>query len=160
VSEIAWGEIWTLLAQIYLPGIIAAVVAFAGALVRKHVWPIVETFWRQKLGDKERAIIEKVAREAVWAAEQIAKRDDVKQAAEYKMEVARTYVDTKLRRYGIKLTATEIYGMIEASVFSELNRWKGSTGEVVTGNAVREDLCENCPDGGCEDCPLSAVAKV
>jgi hypothetical protein len=158
MNEINWSEIWTFLLQMYLP-VLFSIIIGAVFKVAKDLLPLIKAKYEQTIGERERKLIEGIFVEAVHAAEQIAKRDDVKNAAEYKLNVARTYADTKLQRYGIKLSATEIYGMLEAQVFSELNKWKEEEKVVAASgvdstNVVETAPCADCPDANCPLCPV------
>jgi len=82
-------------------------------LLREHVW--------SKLNAEQQATVEAIARVAVNMAEQIASRDDVKDAARQKFNMANAFMDAQLRRYGITLTAEEVEAQIEAAVRQHLN---------------------------------------
>lgn len=122
-TGINWGEIATQMLIIILPILFAAILAVLGTLWRRFA-PLVQAKIESSLTLDQRKQAEAIIRLGVTMAEQVWKRPDVKAEFESKKDLAFDFVNRNLQKYGITLDAEDILAMIEAAVFTEINKDK------------------------------------
>jgi hypothetical protein len=160
-TGIDWGAIATSVLTWLLPIVITALAVFIGDQVRR-LTPSLIAKYQATFSVEQQKLIESVARVAVSMAEQVAKRDDIKQAAEEKRLLAYGYIDRTLSQHGITLKAQDIWDLIESAVHQEINKDKLEEVIQVTTGDVHVDPPEVEIGGGTitatEEVPPQIVA--
>ena len=113
-TDIDWTPIIGQLLVLMLPVILG--------LATKAAYNIYHT----KLKAEQRSFIENVVRQSVLMAEQVGLTAVVENLAAAKKQTAINWAQHELDKNNIKVDVTTLSGLIEASVFTEFNRWKSS----------------------------------
>jgi hypothetical protein len=121
--DINWGAILTQLLQEWGPVVITAIVGYIGLQIRQAL-PVFIAEYQARTTAHQRALIAAIVHNAVYAAEQIVKRDDVKGVLLSKFNLANAAINKEFEKYNIQLTAQEIEQWVEAAV-AELNTQQG-----------------------------------
>lgn len=116
---IDFGQILEWLLASYGPLILDAILtALFGAIVALS---IKATAWlKVHLSDRQLRLLENIFDQAVLAAEQIARREDVQGFGEYKRNEARRFAQAELDRLKIPINVMQIDRLIEAAVLRNL----------------------------------------
>jgi hypothetical protein len=126
MGNVDWGEVITELVKVLLPVVLMWLVGVVGVLVTK-VTPWVVAKVSASLTSDQIAQVKALAGIAVNYAEQVWARPDIQDLWTSKKKLAEDYVNKALVTRGIKVTAKDIEAMIEAAVYSELNKGKALT---------------------------------
>lgn len=84
-------------------------------------WLVRDTVrWYRARPEAEQELIQSAVRSAVYAAEQLGNTRLIGEKRQFALEMA----NRLLQRYGVKLHVADLAGLIEATVWDEINRYR------------------------------------